>query len=180
VGLTIGLVLGGLQALALRQQIPRLKAWHWITATGLGNGVGLVLWQWSNFWHAYTGDNPIFNIFAFIPSTWVWGLLFLTSGLSVGLSVSMAQLFVLRKHTHDWLHWFWINVLGQSLGSVGIYGLWHVIGIRLSIGDISWNLLQVLMASAIRGIFWGVIGGVLYGMVTAHAFQKLRYQIYID
>lgn len=179
VGLLMGSVVGVLQALVLKQHLSRLKVWYWMIATGLGNCVGLALWRSNSLWYAYTGNHPVFNTFSFIPPTLFWLLLLVVCGCFISLSVTVAQLLVLRKHARALRQWGWMNFIGYCLGCISVYGLWHVIGIKVSIeslGDLSWDMFWLLIGLATRGIFWGVIGGAIYGSITAYSLQQLRSQ----
>jgi len=174
-GLGLGLFLGGIQASVLRQRLPQLKVWHWIVATGLGTYVGSALAAFSNLWQAMTGQGTLFiamKLFSpsadSMPSTLMWTILLIGYGISIGISVGIAQVLVLRQHTPNWRLWWTMGVLGYTLGgAIAFYGVWSTAGSFL---DISW----ASMALIIRGLCLGAVGGVLYGGITAIALKSIR------
>ena len=186
-GLAMGLTLGGLQASVLSQRLPRLKVWHWIVATGLGTYVGLAIWNMSNLWQANTGQGPFFIVLSLfeplidgnpIPFLLTWPLLFVGGGISLGISVGIAQVLVLRQHILSWRRWLTMVLLGQTLGgTIAFYGVLHITNIRVAtenLGDVFWDIVRVSIVLAIRGICFAAVGGVIYGSITAIALRNLR------
>ena len=174
-GLGLGLFLGGIQASVLRRRLPQLKVWHWIVATGLGTYIGSALAAFSNLLQAMTGQGILFIAIKFFPPSvesmppaLMWGILLIGHGISVGISVGIAQVLVLRQHTPNWRLWWAMGVLGYTLGgAVAFYGVWSIAGTFL---DISWASMVLVM----RGLCFGAVGGVIYGSITAIALKSLR------
>ena len=174
-GLGLGLFLGGIQASVLRRRLPQLKVWHWIVATGLGTYIGSALAAFSNLLQAMTGQGILFIAMKFFPPSvesmppaLMWGILLIGHGISVGISVGIAQVLVLRQHTPNWQLWWTMSVLGYTLGgAVAFYGVWSIAGTFL---DISWDSMVLVM----RGLCLGAVGGVIYGSITAIALKSLR------
>ena len=174
-GLGLGLFLGGIQASVLRRRLPQLKTWHWIVATGLGTYVGAALAAFSNLWQAMTSQGILFIALKLflpfvdsMPSALMWAILLVGQGISIGISVGIAQVLVLRQHTSNCRLWWAMSILGHTLGgTIAFYGVWSIAGLFLSI---SW----VSMVLVIRGLCFGAVGGVIYGSITAIALKSLR------
>ncbi|ESA33950.1 hypothetical protein N836_19315 [Leptolyngbya sp. Heron Island J] len=171
-GWGLGLALGGMQASVLRRRLIQLKVWHWMVATGLGTYVGSALSAFSNLLFIMTGQGVLSIALKFFPSfaesmasTLMSGLLLVGHEISIGISVGIAQVLVVRRYTPNWRLWWTMGLLGFTLGgTIVFYGALSVVGLIL---DISW-------ASMIRGLCFGAVGGVIYGSITAIALKKLR------
>ncbi|MEM1240641.1 MAG: hypothetical protein AAGI45_12435 [Cyanobacteria bacterium P01_H01_bin.26] len=174
-GWGLGLALGGMQALILRRRLPQLKIWHWMVATGLGTYVGSVLSAFGMLLFIATGHEvlsialKLFPSFAeSMPSTLMQTIFYVGHGISIGISVGIAQVLVLRQHTPNLRLWWTMGVLGHTLGgTIAFYGVWSTAGSFL---DISWDSMVLVM----RGLCFGAVGGVIYGSITAIAFKSLR------
>lgn len=176
-GLAFGLILGGMQASALRQRLPQLKVWHWIVATGLGIYVGAALSALANLLQAITSQSLLVIALRFflpsvdsMPSALMWIIVLVGHGISIGISVGIAQVLVLRQHTSDWRLWWLMGVFGYALGgAIASYGIWF--GAEL-VSDIFGDSMVLV----IRGVCFGAVSGVIYGSITAIALKSLRPQ----
>ena len=170
----LGLALGGMQALVLRRRLPQLKVWHWMVATGLGAYVGSIIAAFSGLLTMMIGQQVPSMLLKFVPPfaepialILMFGILLVGNVIPIGMSVGIAQVLVLRRHTPNWRLWWTMSLLGFTL----IKAIDFVFnGVLLAIGfslDISW-------VSMIRGLCLGAVDGVIYGSITAIALKKLR------
>ena len=180
-GWGLGLALGGMQVLVLRRRLPQLKIWHWMVATGLGAYVGSILAALNNLLFIIVG--PWILSLKFVPPSaepmvfvLVLGILFVGNGISNGVSVGIAQVLVLRRHTPNWRLWWTMGLLGFTLGGTLVfYGALSAAGLSLDISMPAVDLsLDISWASMIRGLCFAAVGGVIYGSITAIALKSLR------
>ena len=162
--LVVGSGLGTLQALILKRQVPRLRVWQWVLASILGGYLGMVLWGivMLILISILIGSGPGNAIIvALLSATLLGGTL--------GASIALAQVVVLSRHVRGLRRWWWANVVGRSLGwlsAVFVRQLSTAIQIFAPFDS-------SLGPSILTLLFWGGIGGLVYGGVTAWALPSL-------
>ena len=179
VGWGLGLALGGMQALVLRRRLPQLKIWHWMVATGLGTYVGSILSALSYFLLFIVGpwilSLPLDFFSPFVDSmeesillALMGGILLVGHVLSNGISVGVAQVLVLRRHTPNWWRWWKMSLLGFTLGGALVFYS------AISAIDIFSDASASAIFLVIRGLCFSAIRGVIYGNITAIALKDFR------
>lgn len=103
-----------------------------------------------------------------ISSELILEILLVGHGISIGISVGIAQVLVLRQHIPSWRLWWAMVALGHTLGgTIALHGTWPTAGVFL---DISWDSIPLI----IRGLCFGAVGGLIYGSITVIALKSLR------
>lgn len=163
-GLIIGAVVGPLQAIVLKQRLPKLKIWQWVLANILGSYLG----SWSGLLvlGMIAVNIESFEQLAGLNSSISFIVTIAIYGSTIGVIVGAAQLLSLQNHTQNLRQWWLASFLGRLLGWLMAATLGWIIS---SITDI--------FATAFFstwGILLGAVGGATYGRVTAKALLRLK------
>ena len=166
-GFIVGAIIGPLQALVIKRQVPKLKSWQWILANIFGSylgswagllGFGAVILVAQSFNSSATLDSLLGKVFTFA-----------TYGATVGVFASAAQLSTLRDHTQGLRQWWIANFLGRTLG-------W------LCAGLLGWTISSAASTTTdpkflvILGAPLGAIGGAIYAGATVKALLNFKPQ----
>ena len=146
-GLVNGVIVGGLQWLALRRLVQRLSGWQWTLATALGSALpwALGLSMRSSLRLAQGNDEAVLGAA-------------LLMGLLTGVVLGSAQWLVLRRVLHQAGWWMPASVLAWLQGLVVLVGGASLI----QTGTPLWGLLIV---SGVSGLVIGSLGGMITGIV---------------
>ena len=160
-GYVVGVVVGPLQAIALQPRVPRLKIWQWILASILGGYLGVFLGSVALVFIIFGLDwsSPWFELFSLA-----------IGGAIVGLSVGVCQLVVLAHQVHGLGRWLVASVLGRSLGWLSASLLWQLLGAKPLMNNVGDGISNVAVGQI---LLCGVVGGLVYGGVTARALPLL-------
>ena len=161
-GLVISALVGPLQAIVLRQKIPRLRIWHWVLVSILGSYLGVFLGLVATFLLSTFG----LFILVLIPfaELFVGSLL----GAMVGACVGLGQVLVLARHVRGVRGGGVADVVGRSLGWLSAQLLWQLVKA---------DTVIMVPPNSIRDLpivlLCGAVGGLVYGGVTARALPLL-------
>lgn len=143
----VGASIGILQWLVLRQLRVRTPWWKWGGATAVGYGFG--------FATAHFFFSDLYSTGMVLP------LVEILYGLVIGISVGIAQWFVLRKITAKTGWWIVAVIFGESVG-----------------GAVGWSIssnysTETTAQFAVRGLIAGGVIGILSGAITGSALLWL-------
>ncbi len=159
-GLIVGAIVGSLQALIIKRQLPKLKSWQWILANIFGSYLGAwsglfvigIVWMMPPFARLLQFG----GVFSLVITIAIYGAV-------IGAFVGAAQLFSLRQHTENLRQWWLANFLGRTLG-------W------ISASIVGWLITQAIDTKTFLvtwGALLGALGGAVYAGFTAKALLNL-------
>lgn len=149
--LLVGLVLGTAQWLVLRRIYPR--AGWWIPATALGEllgELGIITW------YLQTASQVIELLHFVLP----------------GVMVGILQWVVLRAWVRRAGWWIPVTAFALTLGPLlGQGAVW--IPLVLNVRDGLGYVIIVMLFGPVIALLAGLIGGVIYGIITLNVFERL-------
>ena len=161
-GILVGGFVGSMQALILRKQVPRLKIWQWILASMFGGYLGIFVGGIALMVIGF----PLQFVMPTLPLTFLLVILRGIYGAAMGASVGWIQAMTLAPHVWGLRRWWVASAIGRSLGWVSTQLLWMLVAAKVSsFPNSAWHFLIVA--------FFGLVGGLIYGVVTARALPRL-------
>ena len=164
-GVVVGGLVGPMQALILRDQVPRLRIWQWILASIMGGYLGIFLGGivfLATSWMMWAID-----YWMWMASPILHAAQLSISGAMVGTSIGLGQVVVLARHVRGLRRWWVANVIGQSLAWPSASLLWPLVVARMS------YFFPERFLYFLIGALLGAVIGLIYGGVTARAIPRL-------
>lgn len=168
--LIIGIVIVLTQGLALKLTLKRLNLGRWVVANAIGYIVGMFLsiYNWLVMLPTIVGilqGNSVMTAFSNALS-WEHTITFgffenlvgvLATGFIMGLCMSFAQNLVLSCYNHRPRRWIQINSVAYTVAYPIVFYDFDALRLHSGPSDI------------LPTIFFGVLGGIVYGWITADA-----------
>lgn len=157
-GLIVGSITGICQAIALKNKLPKLRYWQWISANILGGYAGIFGGLW---WIFYLQLDFLSQASGY--------LIFSVFGACVGLGISVVQMLLLLFHTRksSILVWGMTNIVARAIA----WGLASILIGQLFPEVIKTNESIFPVHISLTG---GLLGGTIFGFISGVAIGYLQ------